>query len=402
MQKQELPYVMAVSLGIAIAVGSGFYLIGGGTATLLAIITALISLSMSQATLMVWSSRRFSVNANTHEEMMSELTTSQRTIKDGKSQTDYLRNRIEETRHEMKQDREVVSNGFSELKESYASLLNSMQRTNIYASPQPMESYQPEFTEPQPQPQQETTSPFGDQLAVSLEPIIDLSTGRTAHYRMHLALLDVQGSEMASDLFLHHAERISARPALDIFVAREADHLLRKLRQRDPQLNIFIPIGASTLASRDTIAKINADRKSASDVAQGLIFEFPHAMLAGLTEQALEGLAELARQGARFALSNVSIAGLDLQAMNTLNIKFVGLDASSIDAERGPTLAMASFTQTARAARVQMIVTAVADQRIIGKLPQITRLVSGPCFAVPRRVKKDAGENTAAEFHVAA
>ena len=402
MQKQDLPYVMAVVLGIAIAVGSGFYLIGGGTAILIAIIVALISLGMSQAIILVWSSRRMSAFVNGQDEARTELASNHRTIKESKSQTDFLRSRLDETRQEMSKDREIVSNGFSELKESYASLLNSMQRTNLHAAPQPREIYQPEIAATQPQPEPELSSPFGDQLAVSLEPIIDLSTGRTAHYRMHLALLDAQGEEMASDLFLHHAERIGARPALDIFVAREADALLRKLRQRDPQLNIFMPIGASTLASRESIAKINTDRKSASDVAQGLIFEFPHAMLAGLTEQALEGLAELARQGARFALSNVSIAGLDLQAMNTLNIKFVGLDSSSIDAEHGPTLAMASFTQTARASRVQMIVTGVADQRIISKLPQITRLVSGPCFAVPRRVKKDAGENTAAEFNVAA
>ena len=88
--------------------------------------------------------------------------------------------------------------------------------------------------------------------------------------------------------------------------------------------------------------------------------------------------------------------------MNTLNVRFVSLDSSAIDAVHGPSLAMASFTQTARASRVQMIVSGVADQRIIGKLPQITRLVSGPCFAPPRRVKKEVTDNAAVDFHAAA
>lgn len=407
MQKQDIPYVIAVAFGIAIAAGSGSYMLAGGAAPLLAIVVAVLALGASQVIVLVWTSRRSSANTNEHSEMLAELASNQRAMKDGKSQSDFLSSKIEQTRQDMKHDRETVSHGFSELKESYASLLSSMQRTSDYAKIQQRLSNQEvseklEPTEAQPAPVQEQATPFGDQLAVSLEPIIDLAIGRTAHYRMHLALIDAQGAEMASDLFLHHAERIGARPALDIFVAREADVLLRKLRQRDPQLNILVPIGASTLASPESVAQINADRKSASDVAAGLMFEFPHTMLAGLTDKALEGLASLARQGARFALSNVSIAGLDLVAMNTLNVRFVSLDASAIDPIHGPSLAMASFTQTARASRVQMIVSAVSDPRIIGKLPQITRLVSGPCFAAPRRIKKDVVENAAHDFHAAA
>lgn len=405
MQKQDLSYVIAVALGIALAVGSGSYMLAGGAAPLLAIVVAVLALGMSQAILLLWTSRRSLVNNNEHSEMLSELSSTQRSIKDSKGQFEFLRSRIDETRQDVKQDREIVSHGFSELKESYASLLNSMQRTSDYAKIQMHVSAQAELAQTEAIPTQsplEPASPFGDQLAVSLEPIIDLSTGRTAHYRMHLALIDSQGGELASDTFLHHAERIGVRPALDIYVAREADVLLRRLRQRDPQLSIFMPIGASTLASSETVAQIIADRKSAADVAAGLVFEFPHAMLAGLTERALEGLASLARHGARFALSNVSISGLDLVAMNTLNVRFVSLDASAIDPIHGPSLAMASFTQTARASRVQMIVSAVADHQIISKLPQITRLVSGPCFAAPRRIKRDVIENQAADFYAAA
>ena len=408
MQKQDWPYISVVVISLATAIGSGFYMIGGGSAPLPAIVLAILALGFSQATIIALVARRSSDLTNDRQNTEADLAMALRNTKDGKGQFETLRKSLDESKLEAKRDRELVARGFSELKDSYTSLLNEIQRTTYHTQA----SAEPVFTAPPPQNNRtnsveppvelEPASLFGDQLSVSLEPIIDLSTGRTAHYRMHLALADGQGEELASDTFLHHAERIGVRPALDVFVAREADALLRRLRQRDPQLNIFMPIGASTLASRGSIAQINADRKAAADISQGLIFEFPHAMLAGLTEQALEGLAELARQGARFGLSNVSIAGLDLNAMNTLNVRFVSLNSSAIDAVHGPSLAMASFTQTARASRVQMIVSGVADQRIIGKLPQITRLVSGPCFAPPRRVKKEAIENAAVDFHVAA
>jgi EAL domain-containing protein (putative c-di-GMP-specific phosphodiesterase class I) len=408
MQKQDWPYVSAVVISLATAIGSGFYMIGGGTAPLLAIVVAVLALGFSQASILVFVSRRSTDLSNDRQNTQSDIAVSLASSRESKSQFESLRKSLDETKLEAKRDRELIARGFSELKDGYVSLQNEIQRTAYQPQPVAEQIFTPPPSQNAPEApiqqaqEPEPDSPFGDQLSVSLEPIIDLTTGRTAHYRMHLGLADGQGEELASDTFLHHAERIGARPALDIFVAREADALLRKLRQRDPQLNIFMPIGSSTLASRESIAQINKDRKAAGDISQGLIFEFPHAMLAGLTEQALEGLAELARQGARFGLSNVSIAGLDLMAMNTLNVRFVSLDSAAIDAVHGPSLAMASFTQTARASRVQMIVSGVADQRIIGKLPQITRLVSGPCFAPPRRVKKELVENTVVDFHAAA
>ncbi len=415
MRKQDWPYILAVVLGLSAAIGSGFYMLSGGSAPLLAIAIAILTLGISQAITLAFVARRSAETANGHEDASQDFAAAMHHFNDSNRNIETLRVTLDETRNDMTRDRDTVARGFSELKESYSSLLDEMQRSAHIKAQSPSVPPQSDFAAlPNPNPstfakadqpvteEAITASPFGDQLAVSLEPIIDLSTGRTAHYRMYLALANEQGGELASDLFLHHAERIGARPALDIFVAREADILLRRLRQRDPQLNIFMPIGTSTLASPDSIAQINADRKIAADVAAGLVFELPHAVLAGLTEQALEGLAALARHGARFALSNVSIAGLDLVAMNTLNVRFVGLDASAIDAVNGPSLALASFTQTARASRVQMVVTGVVDQRMIGKLPQVTRLVSGPCFAAPRRVKKEVAEHVTSDFHAAA
>jgi EAL domain-containing protein (putative c-di-GMP-specific phosphodiesterase class I) len=408
MQKQDWPYVSAVVISLATAIGSGFYMIGGGTAPLLAIVVAVLALGFSQASILIFVARRSSDLTNDRQNTQSDIAVTLINARESKVQFESLRKSLDESKLEAKRDRELMARGFSELKDSYTSLQTEIQRTTYYTQPVAENIFTPppvqndQNAQVQTPQEPEPASPFGDQLSVSLEPIIDLTTGRTAHYRMHLGLADGQGEELASDTFLNHAERIGARPSLDILVAREADALLRKLRQRDPNLNIFMPIGASTLASRESIAQINEDRKASADISQGLIFEFPHAMLAGLTEHALEGLAELARQGARFGLSNVSIAGLDLTAMNTLNVRFVSLDSTAIDAVHGPSLAMASFTQTARASRVQMIVSGVADQRIIGKLPQITRLVSGPCFAPPRRVKKELVENATVDFHAAA
>ena len=411
MRKQDWPFISGIILGLGLAIGCGAYLISGGVLVVSAVALAFAAFAFSQIILLMLVARKASTSEELNKETHSNFETVWRQQNESKRLGESSKHQIDAIKSEIHRDRETYAKGFSELKDSYESLLTHMQRAaefqpapdQFYAPPRP--SIAPEMPEEdlrQPNTENEVASPFGDQLSVSLEPIVDLSSGRTAHYRMHLALATEQGDELTSELFLHHADRIGARPALDAYVAREAELLLRKLRMRDSQLSIFMPIGAATLASRETIAKILTDRKAAPDVAQGLVFDVPHAMLAGLTEQGLEGLAMLARQGARFALSNISIAGLDLAAMNTLNVRYIGLDAAAIDVANGPSTAMASFNQAARASRVQMIVTGVADPRLIGKLSQITRLVSGPCFAPPRRVKKDSTETANFGFHAAA
>ena len=108
MQKQDLPYVIAVALGLAIAVGSGFYMLAFSAGQLPSIFVAVLSLGVSQAIFLIWASRRAVVNADDHSEMFSELAASQRTINDSKSHTDFLRNRIELSRQEMTDRKSVV------------------------------------------------------------------------------------------------------------------------------------------------------------------------------------------------------------------------------------------------------------------------------------------------------
>ncbi len=228
-----------------------------------------------------------------------------------------------------------------------------------------------------------------DQLVISLEPVIDLFTSKTAHYRLHLAMAKPEGGEVTQDVLLHHADRTGLRSDFDVYAAREALQLLRRLRQRDQALNIFMAIGPSTLQSDSALNRILTNMHEHSDIAGGLVFELPHAMLAGLSDAGLEGLAKLARAGVHLSLSNVAIAGIDLAPLATLNVRYLTLGAVAAGGQDGPSPALVSFAQSARAVRIQTVITGVVDRRIVQKLTKITRFASGPVFAEPRRVKTD-------------
>ncbi len=241
-----------------------------------------------------------------------------------------------------------------------------------------------------------------DQLVTTLEPVVDLFTGKTAHYRLQLSLEKPDGSEVPTDVLLNHADRSGLRTGFDTHATEEALGLLRLLHARDGQLNIFMPIGAATLNSIDALNRIQAVRQKYKNVADSLVFEIPHAMLAGLTDRGLEGLATLARNGCVLSLSNVSIHGLDLASMARLNVRFASINAATVLANNGPAQNVMVFSQMARANRVMTIVTQVNDAQEAKRLMRVARFAAGPGFAAPRRVKVGVANEPAEAMQSAA
>lgn len=231
-------------------------------------------------------------------------------------------------------------------------------------------------------------SALGDALNLALEPIVDLYTSNTAHYRMILGMTNEQGHEVPHDVFLHHAERMGLRDALDQHVVEQSLALLGQLRQRDAGLCIFVPVGAVTLANPSAIQNILATLQTVPDDMQGIILDVAHAVLASLSEASLEGLATLARAGVCLSLSQASISGVDLGALNRLNVRYVGVAASSVGVGGVVSAGLPGFVQSARALRIQIVISHVGDPRHVVGLSRIARFASGPAFAIPRKLKR--------------
>ncbi|NMD07614.1 MAG: EAL domain-containing protein [Phyllobacteriaceae bacterium] len=102
------------------------------------------------------------------------------------------------------------------------------------------------------------------------------------------------------------------------------------------------------------------------------------------------------------SLSNAAVAGLDLAALDKLNVRFVGISAGSVGSEPKQSSGIANFVQAARALHVQVIVTGVANAQQATQLMRVARFASGPAFAEPRRVRRDAIGQSAEELSAAA
>lgn len=234
-------------------------------------------------------------------------------------------------------------------------------------------------------------APLREQLNILLQPIIDLSSNATAHYRTRFSITASDGREIDFEKLVVNADRGGLRPGLDVHVTNNAIPLLRRLRVKNPDMKMFIPIGAATLTSEKSLAMVTDALSGARDVAAGIVFELSHGDLGRLNEAGVTGLASIARMGATMALMNASVGGLDFASLRHLGVKFIGIDANSVDSGVGVASTWLEFVQIARGYQFQIILTDVINSKQAASSAQIARFVSGPFFAPARKVKFNAG-----------
>jgi hypothetical protein len=106
-------------------------------------------------------------------------------------------------------------------------------------------------------------------------------------------------------------------------------------------------------------------------------------------------LATLARAGVLLSLSQASISGVDLPSLSRLNVRWIGLAASSVGIGTRISAGLPGFVQAARALRIQIVISHLGDPRHVQGLSRTARFASGPAFALPRKLKRTETEDAA-------
>jgi EAL domain-containing protein (putative c-di-GMP-specific phosphodiesterase class I) len=192
------------------------------------------------------------------------------------------------------------------------------------------------------------------------------------------------------------------RAALDAHLVKQVVPVLRRLRNRNPAMRVFAPIGLATLESRDDMENLVRSIEREIDIAPGFVFELQHADLGRLDNHGIEGLARFGRLGATLALGDVQVSGLDLSALRQLGVRFLSFPPAAANAVPGAPKAWAEFIQYARAMQFQVIVAGVDSSQQAIAARQFGRYAHGAFFAPPRKVRADAGVATALRRSAAA
>lgn len=230
-----------------------------------------------------------------------------------------------------------------------------------------------------------------EQLNLLLEPVVELASGATSHYRALVGLADGRGKMVSHDALMQKADQGGMRAALDLRMVRMVAPVLRRLRLRNPGLRIFVPVGRATLGAAEEASRLVALLQRDADVAQGMVFEFAQRELGQLDGTGIENLARLARCGATLALREVYLGGLDLAALRQLGVRYLSFPPHAVDAGSGPSEAWNEFAKQARALQIQVVVGEVKTPQQATAVSRVARYGYGPFFAPPRRVRPEAG-----------
>lgn len=225
-----------------------------------------------------------------------------------------------------------------------------------------------------------------DEITLWLEPVIELATGNTSHYRAQIGLTDSRGKTVSHDEVMQKADQGGLRASLDARLVKMVVPVLRRLRLRNPGLRIFVPVGRATLASREEVVRILALLRRDGDLTDGIVFDLAQQDLGQLDAGGIENLARLARSGALLSVSNADPAGLDLPALRQLGVNYLSFPA---DAASVP--AWAGLVKTARVLNIEVAAAAVRTQQQAASASKLARYGHGPHFAPPRKVRADAG-----------
>ncbi len=117
----------------------------------------------------------------------------------------------------------------------------------------------PSFGEPQMPPvEQQKPVQISERLDFLLEPVIEFATGETSHYRALLHMVSEDNDEIVHDDLMRRAAQNGARGRLDVHLLEQSLPVLRRLRQRNGGMRLFVPVGASTLTSAADLRQILA------------------------------------------------------------------------------------------------------------------------------------------------
>ena len=314
------------------------------------------------------------------------LFSHEETLRDLLGRTDRTAARVADLEREVSQPSPSIDRLVSDLGALRQEVKDAMARKSeaaaSVAGPQPhaptQAAAQPEQAEP-------------EHLDLLLEPVIELSSGSTSHYRAQVNLANGRGDVVPHAELMEKADLGGMRAALDAHMVKLVAPVLRRLRLKNPGLRVFVPLGRATLGSRGEADSILSLLLKDADVANGVVFEFGQDDIGQLDPAGIENLARLGRLGATLALRDVYLGGLDLSALRQLGVRFLNFPPHAVDAGNGPSEVWREFVQYARAMQIQLIVGDISTPQQAASASKCARFGHGPFFAPPRKVRRDAG-----------
>lgn len=382
MSRQMLPVMLGLTILPVAAIVIAAYLMLYGGSSMAAVAGAILLLSVCVLVAAIAIMTKLS-------KVEDWLYAHEETLRDLAGRSDRTAARLSEIEREVSQPSQSLDRLVTDLGALRQEVKDAMARKPEPAEPPPQRQDPPRQEAPRHTHQDGPVEP--EHLDLLLEPVIEMSTGSTAHYRAQINLANGRGDVVPHAELMEKADAGGMRAALDAHMVKLVSPVLRRLRLKNPGMRIFVPLGRSTLSSPGEADAIISLLLKDGDVANGVVFELGQEDVGQLDSTGIENLARLGRLGATLALRDVYLGGLDLAALRQLGVRFLNFPPHAVDSGNGPSEVWREFVQYARAMQIQLIVGDIETPQQAAAANKCARFGHGPFFAPPRKVRRDAG-----------
>ena len=173
----------------------------------------------------------------------------------------------------------------------------------------------------------------GDQIALHLQPIVDLADRQPAFYECFSRLRTSSGTLLSPQTYLPVVEAEGLTAAIDNMLLLRCVQQVRSAHRRDRPMTIFCNISGRSLDDRVFFTDFLDFAADNALMSSHLVFEIEHKTLAGLPADATRDLRALADLGYRFAIDNANLNTIDAAMLTEHRVAFVKARAVEI-AER--------------------------------------------------------------------
>ena len=217
-----------------------------------------------------------------------------------------------------------------------------------------------------------------------LEPVIAFGESLRQFYRASLAMRGPKGAFVDVDVMEQGAEAVGMRPMLEFITLRRSLDIAEVLQERGRAVNVFCPVSAASFASSDFILRAQEAMQMQPEADNAIIFEIAESGMADLTDEGMNGLAQLSELGANFCLAEARGRGAGPAILMGLGIRYISLHTQLLLSGEA-----ALYVADCRRAGLAIIAAQVESEQAAAHLQGQVDYAYGSFYAAPRMVRAD-------------
>ena len=221
-----------------------------------------------------------------------------------------------------------------------------------------------------------------DAIDLYLEPVIEITSGQTLHYRASLNMRLPGGMRFDMASVQRGAERAGVGPLVEFITLKRSLEVASHMHARGRRGSVFCHVSAASFASPDFIARAVRELEREQGLASCIILEITESTMAVLSDEGMNGLAQLADHGVNFCLAGARGRGAGPAILAGLGIRHLMIDADIIISGEAT-----DYLAACRRAGLIIIAAGVQTPEQADGVRGEADFAFGPKFATPRMVR---------------